>query len=318
MFKPRPLEAALYQPSTHYIKSRIRNSLADRIQGWRHPLDPRLHGSHDNAWNAADFFLDVLKRWLRIDGITDSDAQMAVRIAPSILSADFTRLGEDIARAEAGGADWIHVDVMDGHFVPNLTIGVPVVKSIRPVTKLPLDVHLMIDNPDDYVESFAKAGADYITVHAEAATHLQRTLSHIRSIGKKAGVALNPATPESVLQYVLADIDLVLVMTVNPGFGGQKFISEVVPKIARIRKMFDDAGFPNVLISVDGGINDDTARKVVDAGANVLVAGSSVYGAPSVEGAIKGLKEAASGSAKSGAVAKGAKANAVANVDDCC
>lgn len=234
---------------------------------------------------------------------------MQVRIAPSILSADFARLGEDIARAESGGADWIHVDVMDGHFVPNITIGVPVVRSIRSATKLPLDVHLMIERPDDFIDAFAKAGSDYITVHAEAATHLHRTLSHIRSLGKKAGVALNPSTPESVLEYVLADIDLVLVMTVNPGFGGQKFISEVVPKITRIRKMFDDAGFKDVLISVDGGINDDTAARVVKAGANVLVAGNSVYGAPSVEGAIKGLKEAASGSVRSGAI-KGEKAKA--------
>ncbi len=243
---------------------------------------------------------------------------MQVRIAPSILSADFTRLGEDIKLAEAGGADWIHVDVMDGHFVPNITIGVPVVRSIRPITKLPLDVHLMIERPDDYIEAFAKAGADYITVHAEAATHLQRTLSHIRSIGKKAGVALNPATPESVLEYVLADIDLVLVMTVNPGFGGQKFISEVVPKITRIRKMFDDAGFKDALISVDGGINDDTAAKVTKAGANVLVAGSSVYGAPSVEGAIKSLKESANGTPRSGdAVGVKAKAGAHSSEDGC-
>ena len=236
-----------------------------------------------------------------------------VLIAPSILSADFTRLGEDIARAEAGGADWIHVDVMDGHFVPNITIGVPVVRSIRPITKLPLDVHLMIERPDDYIDAFAKAGADYITVHAEAATHLQRTLSHIRSIGKKAGVALNPGTPESVLEYVLADIDLVLIMTVNPGFGGQKFISEVVPKITRVRKMFDDAGFKDVLISIDGGINDDTAAIVAKAGASVLVAGNSVYNAPSVEGAIKGLKEAASGNAKGGEAMKGVKAKAGAH-----
>lgn len=240
-----------------------------------------------------------------------------VLVAPSILSADFTKLGEDIARAEAGGADWVHVDVMDGHFVPNITIGVPVVKSIRPVTKLPLDVHLMISDPDAYIEDFAKAGADYITIHAEAATHLQRTLAHIRSIGKKAGVALNPGTPEDAIKYCLKDIDLVLVMTVNPGFGGQKFISEVVPKIAAIRKMFDDAGFKDVLISVDGGINDDTVKVVVDAGANVVVAGSSVYGAPSVEGAIQGLKASADG--KTAPKSAGAKAAAGAHKgDDSC
>ncbi len=238
---------------------------------------------------------------------------MQVRIAPSILSADFTRLGADIGRAEAGGADWVHVDVMDGHFVPNITIGVPVVKSVRGCTKLPLDVHLMISRPDDYVEAFAKAGSDYITVHAEAATHLQRTLSHIRSLGKKAGVALNPGTSEAALEYVLKDIDLVLVMTVNPGFGGQSFISEVVPKITRIRRMFDEAGFKDALISVDGGINIDTARQVVAAGANVLVAGSSVYGAPSVEGAIKDLKEAASGKTGAKVAAKSSSAT-----DDCC
>jgi len=264
---------------------------------------------------AAPLFLFLFSRGWRSVVLQVVTRGMQVRIAPSILSADFTKLGEDIKRAEAGGADWIHIDVMDGHFVPNITIGVPVVKSIRPVTKLPLDVHLMIENPDNYIDEFAKAGADYITVHAEAATHLQRTLAHIRSIGKKAGVSLNPGTPESVLQYVLADVDLVLVMTVNPGFGGQKFISAVVPKIGRIRKMFDDAGFPDVLISVDGGINDDTAAQVVAVGANVLVAGNSVYGAPSVEGAIKGLKEAASGK-KSSAAMKGAKATA--SVEDCC
>ncbi len=238
---------------------------------------------------------------------------MQVRIAPSILSADFTRLGADIGKAEAGGADWVHIDVMDGHFVPNITIGVPVVKSIRGCTKLPLDVHLMISRPDDFIESFAKAGSDYVTVHAEAAVHLQRTLSHIRSLGKKAGVALNPGTSESAIEYVLKDLDLVLVMTVNPGFGGQSFISEVVPKITRIRKMLDDAGNKEALISVDGGINNDTARQVVAAGANVLVAGNSVYGAPSVEDAIRDLKEAAAGKT-------GSKVTATSSVaaNDCC
>lgn len=220
---------------------------------------------------------------------------MSILVAPSILSADFTKLGEDIHAAESGGADWIHVDVMDGHFVPNITIGIPVVKSIRQATKLPLDVHLMIENPDQYVDRFATAGADYITVHAEACTHLQRTLSQIRKLGKFAGVALNPSTPPEVLSYVLADIDLVLVMTVNPGFGGQKFIHEVVPKIEKLRQMFDSAGFDKVKISVDGGINSETASKVVSAGANVLVAGSAIYGASSVASAIKELKNSVGG-----------------------
>ena len=207
---------------------------------------------------------------------------MSILIAPSILSADFTRLGEEIKAAEKGGADWVHVDVMDGHFVPNITIGIPVVESIRKATDLPLDVHLMIEEPDRYVDDFARSGADYITVHAEAATHLQRTLSHIRSLGKKSGVALNPATPPEVLSYVLADIDLVLVMSVNPGFGGQKFIPTAVEKIRRLKEMFADAGLPGAKISVDGGINSDTAPRVIEAGVDVLVAGSAIYGADCV------------------------------------
>ena len=215
---------------------------------------------------------------------------MSALIAPSILSADFTRLGEDILAAEKGGADWIHVDVMDGHFVPNITIGAPVVKSIRKATALPLDVHLMISDPDKYVDDFAESGADYITVHAEAATHLQRTLAHIRSLGKKAGVALNPATPPEVLSYVLEDIDLVLVMSVNPGFGGQKFIPSALSKITRLCKMFSEAGLTQAKISVDGGINSRTAPKVIEAGVDVIVAGSAVYGADSVKDAIAGLR----------------------------
>lgn len=211
-------------------------------------------------------------------------------IAPSILSANFARLGEEVHRAEDGGADWIHVDVMDGHFVPNLTIGAPVVQCLKGVTKLPLDVHLMITDPDRYLADFASAGADYITVHQEACTHLQRTLSHIRALGKKAGVALNPATSEETLRYVLNDIDLVLVMSVNPGFGGQKFISAVLPKIANLRTMFNEIGRPDVHISVDGGINTDTGREVVARGASVLVAGKSVYGADDVGQAIQDLK----------------------------
>jgi ribulose-phosphate 3-epimerase len=217
---------------------------------------------------------------------------MTVLVAPSILSADFSKLGDEVKKAEDGKADWIHVDVMDGRFVPNLTIGMPVVKGIRPHTKLPLDIHLMIVEPDRYLEDFAKAGADMITVHAEACVHLQRTLSQIRALGKKAGVALNPGTSPDVLRYVLNDIDLVLVMTVNPGFGGQKFLESVLPKIREIRQMFDDAGLYEVNISVDGGITADTAALVFEAGANVVVAGNSVYGAPDVAKAIASLHAA--------------------------
>ncbi len=225
---------------------------------------------------------------------------MTLKIAPSILSADFCNLARDIKKAEDGGADFIHVDVMDGHFVPNLTIGAPVVKSIRKNTHLPLDVHLMIEHPDRYLEDFAKAGANYLTVHSEACVHLQRTLAEIRRLGMKAGVALNPATPPEHLKYVLQDIDLVLVMSVNPGFGGQKFISEVVPKITAVRKMFDEAGFKDVLISVDGGINPETARIVSEAGASLVVAGNSVYGSPDVAAAIRDIR-AASANLKAGA-----------------
>ncbi len=218
---------------------------------------------------------------------------MSVLIAPSILSADFAYLGDALKKAEEGNADWIHVDVMDGQFVPNLTIGMPVVAGLRAHTKLPLDVHLMIVEPDRYVEAFAKAGADHIIVHVEACTHLQRTLSFIRSLGKKAGVAINPATPPETIQYVLSDIDLVLAMTVNPGFGGQKFIGNVLPKIRQMRSMFNDAGLYDVHISVDGGINDETGKLVVEAGANVLVAGNSVYGQKDVPAAIASLRQAA-------------------------
>jgi len=220
---------------------------------------------------------------------------MPVLVAPSILSADFARLGEDIRRAEEAHADWIHVDVMDGQFVPNITIGPPVIRSIRKQTKLPLDVHLMIVDPDRYLEDFANAGSDYITVHVEACTHLQRTLAHIRTLGKKAGVALNPATSQESLHYVLKDIDLVLVMSVNPGFGGQAFIEEVVPKVRAVRSMFDAAGRKDVHISVDGGIDAITGKLVADAGANVLVAGSSVYKAPDIAKAIADLHNVQSG-----------------------
>lgn len=220
---------------------------------------------------------------------------MTVLVAPSILSADFANLAAEIKRAEDGRADWLHVDVMDGHFVPNLTIGAPVVKSLRKNTHLPLDVHLMITDPDKYLEDFAEAGADHIYVHVEACTHLQRTLAQIRKLGKKAGVAINPATPETTLEYVLDDIDLVLVMTVNPGFGGQAFIPAVVPKITAIRKMLDGAGNTQALINVDGGINAEKTKIVTAAGASIVVAGNYIYGSKDVAAAIKGLHEAGSG-----------------------
>jgi ribulose-phosphate 3-epimerase len=199
-----------------------------------------------------------------------------VKIAPSILSANFAKLGEEIVAVEKGGADYIHVDVMDGHFVPNITIGPLIVDAIRPVTKLPLDVHLMIENPDQYIEAFAKAGADFITVHVEACRHLHRTVHLIKSFGVKAGVVLNPATPVDTIQHVIADIDMVLLMSVNPGFGGQKFIPEVLPKIRAVKQMADQKGL-NIEIEIDGGVNPETAKLCVEAGANVLVAGSAIY-----------------------------------------
>ncbi|MEH7075002.1 ribulose-phosphate 3-epimerase [Neobacillus drentensis] len=199
-----------------------------------------------------------------------------VKIAPSILSADFSKLGEEIIAVEKGGADYIHIDVMDGHFVPNITIGPLIVEAIRPITKLPLDVHLMIENPDQYIEAFAKAGADYITVHVEACRHLHRTIQNIKSYGIKAGVVLNPATPVESIQHIIGDIDMVLLMSVNPGFGGQKFIPEVLPKIRKVKEMADQKGL-NIEIEIDGGVNSETARLCMEAGANVLVAGSAIY-----------------------------------------
>ncbi len=212
-----------------------------------------------------------------------------VKIAPSILSADFSRLGEEIRAVEAGGADYLHVDVMDGQFVPNITIGPLVVEAVRKVTRLPLDVHLMIADPDRYVADFARAGADIITVHYEAATHLHRTVQLIRSLGKKAGVSINPATPVSSLEVILADLDLVLVMTVNPGFGGQGFIPACLPKIEALRQMIDRRRLA-VELEVDGGVKIDNIRAVAEAGADVFVAGSAVFGARDYRETIAGLR----------------------------
>ncbi|MCM3759403.1 ribulose-phosphate 3-epimerase [Alkalihalobacillus oceani] len=199
-----------------------------------------------------------------------------IKIAPSILSANFAKLGQEVKEVEQGGADYIHVDVMDGHFVPNITIGPLIVDALRPVTRLPLDVHLMIENPDLYIPQFAKAGADIISVHAEACPHLHRTVHLIKEQGKKAGVVLNPATPVAMIEQVLPDLDLVLLMTVNPGFGGQSFIESVLPKIEQVAALVNEQGL-DVEIEVDGGVNQETAKRCIAAGANVLVAGSAIY-----------------------------------------
>jgi ribulose-phosphate 3-epimerase len=217
-----------------------------------------------------------------------------LRVAPSILSADFSRLGEEVAAVAKAGADFIHVDVMDGHFVPNLTIGPLVVKAIRKATRLPFDVHLMISPVDPYIEDFVSAGADILTVHPEAGPHLHRTLQAIRAAGAKPGVALNPGTPVAAIEPVLGDVDLVLVMSVNPGFGGQAFIRSQLKKIEIIRKLIDSSG-REIMLEVDGGVNAETAKDVVAAGADVLVAGSTVFrGDPSEYAAniaaLKGVK----------------------------
>ena len=217
-----------------------------------------------------------------------------VKVAPSILSADFGRLAEEVRAVEAAGADVIHVDVMDGRFVPNLTIGPLVVRAVRAATKLPLDVHLMIVEPERYVEEFARAGADLISVHLEASPHLHRTIQHIKSLGKKASVAVNPHSPLDGLDVVLPDLEMVLLMSVNPGFGGQRFIEAVVPKIAALRATVERRGLATD-IEVDGGIAPDTVSRVVGAGANVLVAGSAIFGAPNHDyrGAIQALRDGA-------------------------
>lgn len=212
-----------------------------------------------------------------------------MKIAPSILSADFARLGEEIAAIEAAGADYVHVDVMDGHFVPNLTIGPPVVAALRKVTKLPLDVHLMIDNPDAYIPEFARAGADIITVHQEASTHLHRAVQLIKSLGKKAGVSINPATPVSTLEVILDELDLVLVMSVNPGFGGQSFIPSALNKISSLRREIERRALATEL-EVDGGVKTDNIAEIAAAGADVFVAGSAVFGSSDYAATIAALK----------------------------
>ena len=212
------------------------------------------------------------------------------KIAPSILSSDFSRLGDEVKAVEQAGADYIHIDVMDGHFVPNITIGPLIVEAVKKVTKLPLDVHLMISDPDQFVEDFAHAGSDMISVHAEAVNHLHRSIQLIRKAGAGPGVSLNPATPLQMIEYILDDVDMVLIMSVNPGFGGQKFIPEVVPKIKRLKEMIKKRGL-KVEIEVDGGINPDTIEMVSAAGANIFVAGSAIFHSESYAETIRIMKE---------------------------
>lgn len=222
-------------------------------------------------------------------------SRQSLRIAPSILSADFARLADEVLRVEMGGADMLHVDVMDGHFVPNLTVGPPIVEALRKVTKLPLDVHLMITNPDAYVPEFADAGADYLTVHVETCPHLHRTVQAIKERGVKAGVTLNPATPLSAIEEILPDVDLLLVMSVNPGFGGQQFIPGSLQKIARARRLIDETR-SHAALEVDGGVKVDNASRIVKAGADILVAGSAIFSSTDYGATIRAMRR--SGQAK--------------------
>ncbi|GKV64236.1 MULTISPECIES: ribulose-phosphate 3-epimerase [unclassified Sporosarcina] len=214
-----------------------------------------------------------------------------IKIAPSILAADFAKLGEEVKEVEKAGAELIHIDVMDGHFVPNITMGPIVVEALRPLTDLPLDVHLMIENPDDYIESFAKAGADYITVHVEACRHLHRTLQLIKSAGAKPGVVLNPHTPVEQIMHVLEDVEMVLFMTVNPGFGGQSFIHSVIPKVKQLSDIITERGL-SIEIEIDGGINEETIKPCVEAGATIFVAGSAIYNQEDRAKALQAIKSA--------------------------
>ena len=222
-----------------------------------------------------------------------------VRIAPSILSADFARLADEVARVEAGGADLLHVDAMDGHFVPNLTVGPPIVEALRKVTKLPLDVHLMITNADTYIKEFADAGADYLTVHVEACPHLHRTVQAIKECGVKAGVTLNPATPLGSVETILPDADLLLIMSVNPGFGGQSFIPASLQKISQARAMIERVG-SRALLEVDGGVKVENAAQIVAAGADILVSGSAIFSSRDYSATIKAMRQAGQSLPKTG------------------